>query len=134
MIEDLTKDPDCEPYHPSHTRASSCADAEVHGGGNASPKYPMGNQAGEHHKDVCDRPKVSEGDGGSMSETLCTELVNHESLEVESVTNTGEKVESTPRYNLRPVREEMFRFIIELLFLFLLFTCSMYFVDCVYIC
>ena len=102
MIENLPQDPDCEPYHPSHTRASSCGDAEVREGGSASPKYPMGNQAGEHHQDVCDRPNVSEGEGGSTLETLCTELVNPEPLEVESVTNTGEKVESTPRYNLRP--------------------------------
>ena len=62
----------------------------------------MGNQAGEHHQDVGDRPKLSEREGGSMSETLGTELVNPESLEVESVTSTGEKVEITPRYNLRP--------------------------------
>jgi len=101
-IENLTQEPDCETYDPSHTRASSCGDAEIHEGGNASPKYPTGYQAGEHHQDVGDRLNVSEGEGGSISKTLCTELGNPEPLEVESVTNTDEKVENTPRYNLRP--------------------------------
>ena len=67
MTEDLIQDPDCESYNPSHTRASSCGDAEVHEDGIASPKYPMGNQAGEYHQDVVDKTKVNEGEGGSMS-------------------------------------------------------------------
>jgi hypothetical protein len=67
----------------------------------------VGNQAGEYHRDVDDSPQVSEGDGGTMSEPLCTEQVElectpKEPLEVEDVTNASEKAESSPRYNLRP--------------------------------
>jgi hypothetical protein len=63
VTENLTQDPDCEPYHHSCTRASSCGNAEVQEGGSVSPKYPMGNQTGEYHGDVGDSPQVSEGEG-----------------------------------------------------------------------
>jgi hypothetical protein len=107
MTENLTQDTDCKPYHHSCTPASSCGNAEVMEGGRALLKYPMGNQAGEYHQDVGDSPQLSEGEGGSMSEPVCTEVVDPETtpsepLEGEGVTNAGEKVESTPRYNLRP--------------------------------
>jgi len=57
----------CEPYHHSHTRASSCEATDVQEGRNASPKYPVGKQICECHRDVDDSPQVSEGEGGTMS-------------------------------------------------------------------
>ena len=96
-----------EPYHHSRTRTSSCDVTNVPQRGSASPKDPVGNQTGEYHRDVDDIPQVSEGEGGTMSEPLCTELVfpeptPNEPLEVEDVTNANKKAKSTPRCNLRP--------------------------------
>jgi len=47
-------------------------------------------------------PKLSEEEGGTMSEPLCTELIDpeptpNEPLEVEGVTNASEKGESTSK-------------------------------------
>jgi len=78
MTENLIQDTDREHYHPSRTRPSSCGDAEVQEGGSALSKYPMGTQASEYHRDVGDSPQLSEGKGGSISETSCTEVVNPE--------------------------------------------------------
>ena len=75
---DLTQDTDREPYHRSRTRPSSCEDAELQEGGSALSKYPMGNQAGEYHRDVGDSPQLIEGEEGSILEPLCTELVDPE--------------------------------------------------------
>jgi hypothetical protein len=107
MTENLTQDPDFNPYQHSSTRTSSCDVTNVPESGSASPKYPVGNQKGEYHRDVHDIPQVSEGEGGTMSEPLCTELVDpgptpNDPLEVEGVTDASEKAEITPRYNLRP--------------------------------
>jgi len=103
----LTQDPDFNPYQHSSTRTSSCDVTNVLESGSASPKYPVGNQKGEYHRDVDDIPQVSEGEGGTMSEPLCTELVDpgptpNDPLEVEGVTDASEKAKITPRYNLRP--------------------------------
>jgi hypothetical protein len=107
MTDNLTQDTDREPYHHSHIRPSSCGDVELQKGRSTLSKYPIENQASEYHQDVGDSPQVSKGEGGSISETLCTEVIDSEPtpskpLEGEGVTNAGEKVESTPRYNLRP--------------------------------
>ena len=104
--ENLTQDPDFEPYHHSRTRASNYEATEIQEGRSELPTHPVGNQAGEYHRDVDDSPQVSEGDGGTVSEPLCTEQVELEStpnepLEVEDVTNACERAEITPRYNLR---------------------------------
>jgi hypothetical protein len=98
---------DFETYHHSHTRASNYETTEIQEGGSELPTHPAGNQAGKYHRDVDDSPQVSEVDGGTMSEPLCTEQVElqytpKEPLEVEDVTNASEKTESTPRYKLRP--------------------------------
>jgi hypothetical protein len=74
MTENLTQDSNCETYHHSHPRTSSCGNAEVQVDGIATPKYPMGNQTGEYRRDVGDRTQGREGEGGSISETLCTEV------------------------------------------------------------
>ena len=79
MTENFTQDPDCEPYHNSRIQDSSCGVAEVQEGGSASPEYPMGNETGEYRRNVGDSPQVVEGEGGSISNALCTELVNPES-------------------------------------------------------
>jgi hypothetical protein len=105
--ETLTQDPDFEPYHHTRTRASNCEATEIQEGGGESPTHPVGKPAGEYNRDLYDSSQVSEGEGGTMSEPLCTEQVEPEStpnepLRVEDVTNTGEKAGSTPRYNLRP--------------------------------
>jgi len=55
--ENLTQDSDFEPYHHSHTRASSCEATDVQEGRNASSKYHVGKQTGECHRDVDDSPK-----------------------------------------------------------------------------
>jgi hypothetical protein len=106
MTENLTQEPDRERHRHSRARAPGCWDAEVQEGGNASPKYPTENQTVEYHRDVVDSPQVIEGEGGTLLEPLCTELVcpeltPNDPLVVEGVTNTGEKGEDTPRYNLR---------------------------------
>ena len=105
--ETLTQDPEFEPYHHARTRTSNCETTEIQEGGGESPTHPVGKQAGEYHQDVYDSSKVSEGEGGTMSELLCTEHVEpestpNESLGIEDVTNTSENAGSTPRYNLRP--------------------------------
>jgi hypothetical protein len=107
MTENLTQDPDFDPYHHSSTRNSSCDVTNVPEIDSRARKYPIGNQTGEYHREVDDIPQVSEGEGGTMSEQLCTELVDpgptpKDPLEVEGVTDASEKAESTPRYNLRP--------------------------------
>jgi hypothetical protein len=106
ITDDLTQDTDREPYRQSRIRPSSCGGAELQEGGSALSKYLIGNQAGEYHGDVGDSPQVREGKGGSISETLGTEVVDpeltpSEPLEFEGVTNAGAKLDSTPRYNLR---------------------------------
>jgi len=107
VTENLTQDSDFEPYHRSHTRASSCEATDVQEGRNASSKYHVGKQTGEYHRDVDNSPEVSEGEGETMLEPLCTEQIgtkftSNDPLEVEDVTNMSEKAEGTPRYNLRP--------------------------------
>jgi len=107
MTENLTQDPDFDPYHHSNTRTSSCDVTNIPESGSASLKYPVGNQTGEYHRDVDDTPQVSEGEVGTMSEPIRTELLDSgptpdDPLEVEGVTDASEKAESTPRYNLRP--------------------------------
>jgi hypothetical protein len=107
MTEKLIQDTDRSHYHPASTRPSSCGTAEVQEGGSALSKYPLGTQAGECHRNVGDSPELSEGKGGNISETLCTGVVNQEHtpsepLAGDGVTNAGDNVESTPRYNLRP--------------------------------
>ena len=107
MTENLTLDPDFDPYHHSSTWTSSCDVTNALESGSASPKYPVGNQTGEYHRDIDDIPQVGEGEVRTTSEPLCTELVDpgptpNDPLEVEGVTDASEKAESTPRYNLRP--------------------------------
>ena len=42
--ENLTQDPDFEPYHHSQIRASSCEATDVQEDGNASSNYPVGSR------------------------------------------------------------------------------------------
>jgi len=103
--DNLTQGSDFEPYHHSRTRASGCEANYVREGRNASSKYHVGKRSGEYHRDVDDRTQEIEGEGGTMSKSLCTEQIGKEStpndpLEVEDVTNASEKSEGTPRYNL----------------------------------
>ena len=140
MTENLTQDPDFVSYHHSRTRASSYDVFDVRKGGNALSKYRVGNQTHEYHQDVDDIPQVSEGQGGTTSEPLCTELVDteptpNESLEVEGVTDASEKAEYTPRYYLRPCPGTNVWSHNRIIYLLVAFSkCRMYFWDCVYIC
>jgi len=78
MTEDLAQDPDVEPYPHSRTRSSNCEATDLQEGGNASPEHSIGNQAGEYYQDVDNSSQISEAEGGTTSEPLCTELIDPE--------------------------------------------------------
>ena len=115
--ETLTQDPDFEPYHHARTRASNCEATKVQEGGGESPTLPKGKPAGEYNRDLYDSSQVSEGEGGTMSEPLCTEQVEPESTPNEPlrvrmlltrVRRQGVRLGTT----CDPVPEETFRLLI----------------------
>ena len=102
MTETVTQDPEFDPYHHSNTRTSSCDITNGPEDRSAFLKYPVGDQTDDYHRDVDETPQVSEGEGGTMSEPIRTELLApgptpHNPLEVEGVTDAREKAETPPR-------------------------------------
>jgi len=77
MTETLTHDSDCEPYHQSHPRTSSCGDAETQEGRTTSDALGTG--------------------------VVNPESTPNEPLVIKGIADTTEIGESAPRYNLRPL-------------------------------
>jgi hypothetical protein len=74
VTEKSTQYTDSDRYHFSRTRTRNCGDADVQEGRSMSPTYPVGDQTAESHRGVGDHPLVGEGEGGSASKSIATEL------------------------------------------------------------